>query len=417
MSDCRLGPDGRTFLAVRPVQSLIRHEPSACRFLIAHAQSSLGNGIGYVSLLLLAYERLRSPWAIALVLLADWLPAMLLGPVLGALADRWSRRGCMIAGDVLRAVAFTGLVLVGGFAPMLGFALLAGVGSALFFPAALSALPDMVEREHVAPLTSTYGALSSIGQTVGPALAGVMVAIASPEAALLVNAATFVVSIVVLAGLRLRAPAGAGAQVETGGPLAVVRSLPGVPALVGSVGALALFMGMLNVAEPLLITRDLAGAAAAFGAFVAVFGLGDVAGSLSAAEGRGETAMRRRYMAGLALVGAGLLGLAAAPALWVAIGVGGIAGFGLGLANANQRLLLQHIVPAHARGRVFGLADAACAWGMAISLVAAGSLVALTGVRPVLAVAGTGVIVAATATALVFSARTRLDAAASTAHA
>jgi MFS family permease len=397
---------------VRPVQSLIRHEPSACRFLIAHAQSSLGNGIGYVSLLLLAYERLRSPWAIALVLLADWLPAMVLGPMLGALADRTSRRGCMIAGDLLRAVAFSGLVLVGGFAPMLGFALLAGVGSALFFPAALSALPDMVEREHVAPLTSTYGALSSLGQTVGPALAGLTVAIASPEAALLVNAATFVVSIGVLAGLRVRAPERAsGDHDATGGAVAVVRALPGVPALLGSAAALTLFMGMLNVAEPLLITRDLAGAAVAFGVFVAVFGLGDVAGSLAAADGRDEQAMRRRYVLGLSLIGAGLLGLAASPAVWAAVAAGGVAGFGMGLSVANQRLLLQHTVPEHARGRVFGLADAAGAWGMALSLVAAGSLVALVGVRPVLAAAGAGVLAVTAATALVFSPRSRLEAA------
>jgi MFS family permease len=405
------------FSAVRPVQSLIRHEPSACRFLIAHAQSSLGNGIGYVSLLLLAYERLRSPWAIALVLLADWLPAMVLGPALGALGDRWSRRGCMMTADALRAVAFTGLVLIGGFAPMLGFALLAGVGSALFFPAALSALPDMVEREHVAPLTSTYGALSSIGQTVGPALAGVMVAIASPEAALLVNAATFVVSIAVLAALRVRAPERTDEAGEKTGAIAVVRALPGVPVLLGSVAALALFMGMLNVAEPLLITRDLAGAAAAFGVFVAVFGLGDVAGSLAAAEGRGEDAMRRRYVVGLSFVGAGLLGLAASPALWAAVAAGGVAGFGMGLSVANQRLLLQHTVPEHARGRVFGLADAAGAWGMALSLLAAGSLVALVGVRPVLAAAGAGVLAVTAATTFVFSARTRLDAVASTAQA
>ena len=39
---------------------------------MAHAQSSLGNGIAYVSLLLLAYERMRSPWAIGVVLLADY---------------------------------------------------------------------------------------------------------------------------------------------------------------------------------------------------------------------------------------------------------------------------------------------------------------------------------------------------------
>src|SRR3954463_12939172 len=102
MSDCSAQANCRWSRPVRAVLSLIRREPSARRFLVAHAQSSLGNGMGYVSLLLLAYGRLRSPWAVALVLLADWLPAMVLGPALGAIGDRWSRRGCMIVADALR---------------------------------------------------------------------------------------------------------------------------------------------------------------------------------------------------------------------------------------------------------------------------------------------------------------------------
>ena len=61
--------------------------------LAAVAQSVLGTGAGYVALLLVAYDRWRSPWAISLILLAEFLPPMLLGPVAGAAADRWSRRG------------------------------------------------------------------------------------------------------------------------------------------------------------------------------------------------------------------------------------------------------------------------------------------------------------------------------------
>src|SRR5215217_2812780 len=97
---------------MRSVIELLRHERRARVFFAALAQSALGTGAAYVALLLVALERFNSPWAIGLVLLADVVPAMLLGPLFGAFADRWSRRGCAVLADVLRAVAFLGLVVV-----------------------------------------------------------------------------------------------------------------------------------------------------------------------------------------------------------------------------------------------------------------------------------------------------------------
>ena len=124
---------------MRETFELLRHERRARIFFAALAQSALGTGAGYVALLLIAKDRFDSPWAISLVLLAELIPAMLFGPFFGALADRWSRRSCMIAADVMRAVAFLGIALVDGFAGTLAFALLAGIGTGIFTPAALAA--------------------------------------------------------------------------------------------------------------------------------------------------------------------------------------------------------------------------------------------------------------------------------------
>jgi len=54
-------------------------------FFIAQAQGAIGDGAGYVALLLLAYDRIGSAWAATALMLADFGPAMLLGPALGAL--------------------------------------------------------------------------------------------------------------------------------------------------------------------------------------------------------------------------------------------------------------------------------------------------------------------------------------------
>ena len=109
---------------MRQVFELLRTESRARLFFLALTQSAIGTGAGYVALVLIAYERYESAWAITLVLLADLLPAMLLGPVFGAAADRWSRRGCMVVSDVLRAIAFIGISLVDSYLATVALALL-----------------------------------------------------------------------------------------------------------------------------------------------------------------------------------------------------------------------------------------------------------------------------------------------------
>src|ERR1700754_674014 len=133
-----------------------RQEPAARRFLLAQSQGALGAGAGYVALMLLAYERIGSAWAATAVMLADLLPAMLLAPLFGLLADRTSRRGCAIAADVLRAAAFAGLAVAHGTAPMLAMALVAGAGTALFRPAAFALVPGLVAPERLAAVNGVY---------------------------------------------------------------------------------------------------------------------------------------------------------------------------------------------------------------------------------------------------------------------
>ena len=130
--------------------ALLRGEPRARRFFAAVAQSAFGTGAAYVAVVVLAYERLHSPLAITAVLLAQFLPAMLLGPIVGAAADRWPHRLLLVGADVLRAAAFAGLALAGGFAATVAFASLAGLGNAIFNPIVIPALPALVSRERSA---------------------------------------------------------------------------------------------------------------------------------------------------------------------------------------------------------------------------------------------------------------------------
>src|SRR4051812_49833186 len=108
------------------------------RFFTAHAQSCLGSGLAHVALPLIAYDHTRSAWAVTAVLIPDLLPAILFGPLFGALVDRIGWRVCAIASDLLRMVAFT-LVAFAHTLPWLVLgAALAGAGAPLFAPAGLA---------------------------------------------------------------------------------------------------------------------------------------------------------------------------------------------------------------------------------------------------------------------------------------
>jgi MFS family permease len=385
---------------VRTAAQLLRLEPQTRPFFAAHLQSSLGTGAAYVGLLLLAYERFHSPWAISLVLLADLLPAVVLGPLLGAAVDRWSRRACAVGADLVRAGAFAGLALVDSFAATVAFAALAGAGTGLFRPAVLAALPSLVSPARLAAATSLYSAIASADILLGPALGALVLLVAEPEALMAGNAATFLVSAAILVRLPFgrravrgdgEAPASLLAEARAG-MRAVVR-MRGVRAVIGASASVLLFAGLFNVAE-LPFARDELGAGdAQFSLLVGAFGLGIAAGSLAVGGERDQVELRRRFLLGLLLVGLGFAGSAAAPAYGVALGTFLVAGIGNGLVVVHERLLIQLSVPDALMGRVFAAGDALGYGLFTAAFLGAGALLTVMGTRPLLAISALGTLV------------------------
>ncbi len=152
--------------------------------------------------LLLAYEQLGSAWGATAVLIADLVPAMLLGPLLGGLIDRTSRLGCAIAAELIGALAFAGLVFAHGAMPLIALALAAGVGSALLRPATCALLPAVVTPASLSAANGLFGAVREIGQLIGPAVAAGAMLFSGPELVLALNAVTFAASALLLTRLR-----------------------------------------------------------------------------------------------------------------------------------------------------------------------------------------------------------------------
>jgi MFS family permease len=385
---------------VSDIVRLLRAEPPARLFFLALTQSALGTGAAYVALLLIAYERFRSPWAISLVLLADLLPAMLLGPVFGAAADRWSRKWCAVGADVIRAGAFIAIALVDDFALTVAFAALAGAGTALFTPATLAGLPSLVSKARVPAAMSLYGAIADLGFTAGPGLAAGFLLLAGPDDILFVNGVTFAASALILAGLRFGAPAPGARRAhgwlvpsllrEAREGLSVVARMRAIRVVIAGSTAALFFGGAFNVSELPFATDELGTSDTGYSVLVALFGLGFILGSLAGSGGGPPGRLRRRFLQGVMLMGLGFLLSGLVPELAIALVGFALAGFGNGLLLVHERLIVQEDVPDALMGRAFGVKDALASWAFGVAFVAAGYLLTLVSPRELVVVAGVG---------------------------
>jgi MFS family permease len=382
--------------SVSQVLAVMTTERRARWFLIASVQSAIGSGAATVGLVVIAYDRLHSPWALTVILLADFLPVMVLGPLVGAIVDRWSRRGCVIVSDALRAGAFAGIALVSSFDATVALAILGGIGTALFSPAALSALPSLVAPERRAAVTSLYGATRDLGRTLGPLLAAALFPLVGAETLMAVNGATFLISGVIIALIPFgdrKAPVferGYRALLRDAREgVDATRRITGVRVVLWASTAIIVFAAMVNVGE-LLLARKLGASSAGFAVLMAGVGVGVVLGSLLGAAGGALYVLKRRYLVALCLVGLGTVGLAASPAYGFALVAFMLMGFGNGAVVVHERLIFQAAVPERLMGRAFALLDTLGGWGFALAFIGAGGIIAALGTRGMFYLAGAG---------------------------
>jgi MFS family permease len=378
--------------------------PSLRRFFFAHFQSELGSGAAYVALVLVAYQRLHSGWAIALVLLAEFLPGIALGAPFGALADRLPRRRLLIAADLLRAGAFVGLAVIPSFPATVGLVLLVGMGSTLFRPAMNAALPEMVSEEQRSPATALFGVSFSVGMTVGPALTALVLLVGTPSLVLVANGVTFVVSAALLSSIRIDsgdrerpqpAPDEERASVwsSTFAGAKSAGRVPGLAMLLAVGAGTILASASMNVAEPLLATGPLHAGNSGYSLLAAVFGVAMAAGSMATSRaGTSVRSLRVWLMAGLALQGAGMIGSAMAPTLGWAAASFALTGAGNSLIAGPEIRLLQELAGDRLLGRVFGLRDTLGNLAFVLAFLSAGAVLAALGVRAVFAIGGLSLI-------------------------
>lgn len=374
--------------------------PAARRFFAAHAQSSLGTGLALLALPLIALDRFGSAMAVSAVLLPELLPAIVLGPLVGALVDRVGWRRCAGVAEVLRCVGFAVVVLAGTLPAMMLGALLAGIGSALFSPSALASLTRIARSDRRAASLAVFGALDDAGTTVGPALGGVLLAVVAPTALLGLNAVSYAISALIIFTLpvadavpaasdRRRVPRSLLADARAG--LREVARRGEVRVLLWSSTSVVLCIGVTSVSEVILAREVLHVGGTGLALMISAGGVGMMLGSLTARfTSAGPWRWRHAYLLGVGAMAIELVACSAlrAPALIVlSLFVGGL---GNGAALVHDRLLLASSAPESLHGRLFSLQRMCIAGAFATSFIGAGALITAIGVRHTLLVAGVG---------------------------
>ncbi len=282
--------------------------PAFRRLWASQLISEIGDWSARLVLSVLVYARTGSAATTGLVTTASLVPWLGPGQLLTSLSERWPRRRVMVVADLARAVAFAVAVVPLPVPVLLGVVFCAGLATPPFEAARSALRPEIIP----APLFPAAGALSSITQdltlTVGYVTGGVLLAVLGEQEALLVNAVSFAVSAVLVAGLP-------GASAPRKGSAGVAPLLEGWralrcdPVIVRAVllvtASLLAATSLVAVAAPLVL-RLLTAGPARVGVLVALAGAASIAAT-AAVPTRNDPALLLRWAAAFALVGGAVL--------------------------------------------------------------------------------------------------------------
>jgi len=370
----------------------------------AQLGSVIGDQLARVALAVLVFDRTGSAGLSAVTYALTFLPDVVSGPMLSWLADRFPRRAVMVWCDVARA-GLVALMAIPGAPVWVLCALLVAVQllAAPFQSARAALLPDILTGDKYVLASSVSNVTAQAAQLAGFVAGGTLVAAFGTSQALVVDAATFALSgLLIRIGVRDRrmSPATDGA-----GQLGWWRSLSAGAALVWRDRRLRYLIALACVAGFYITVEGLAapyaaaigGGPLAVGLLLAANPAGQMVGMLLLAR---VAPARRLAMMGPMAVGSCLPLIACVlhPGLWFTVALWVVSGLCSSYQLAANASFVQS-VPSAVRGQAFGLARTALIVSQGLGVLAAGTAADQWHPGSVVAVAGAvGVVVAVGAT-------------------
>ena len=354
------------------------------RLLVGEFVSSIGDWLYLVAILIVVYAEAQSPLLLGIVGAARVVPYLVLSVPAGIVADRFDRRLVLLVTDVARGAIMVVLTIATALgAPVLVIVLLAIVAtcfSAFFSPTIGAYLPSLVPDERdLAPANSAWATLDNLAYVVGPAIGGIVIALGGLPVAFALNALTFGVIAVVLAGLPRSQPASAPSEASpvatTDDPSALEDAAPdhGPPARsplrdpavaraalgIGAISATGSFvfggLGLLTVVVAVALGSGEAGT----GALNAAMGVGGFVGAAVAGVLAIRASLPIAVAAGTAVTALGVALFGLSPSLAMAAAALAVAAAGGLVVDVASTTLFQRVVPDAVRGRVLGAVETA----------------------------------------------------------
>ncbi|MEP7287636.1 MAG: MFS transporter [Chloroflexota bacterium] len=377
---------------------LLRKNPGYLRLWMAQAVSLLGDWFTTIALstLVVRYSN-GSGLAVSGLLLARFVPPFLVGPFAGVLVDRLNRKHLLIFSDVVRTfVALTFLLAKGPGQLWLIYALtiIQFSLSALFEPCRSALIPSLVGQEDLVPANTLGSVTWSVMLAAGAAIGGIVTAVLGTPTALIIDAATFACSALLIVTITPRAVAAASHTLPihdaNGLPLRLgdgrgfidglryVAQHPATAAVMlvkagGNIGNFDLLLVIYST-QMFVIGENGTGS---LGILYAAFGAGAVLGPvvLNRFNDNSVRRMRRLIIVGYVWVASGWLLFGLAPTLLLAILAVLVKAAGSSIYWTYSSVILQKIVPDDFLGRVFALDQAGFQLAVSFSALITGWLI------------------------------------------
>jgi MFS family permease len=368
---------------------------------LAYLVNEMGNWLGEIALAILVYDQTQSPLATAALFCAMHFTPALLAPPLVSRVESWPVRIVLPGLYATEALVFVALALtVDSFALVAVLALavldgsLASAARALTRAAATAVLaPADQLREGNALLNIAF----TVGAAGGPAIAGIVVAGAGVETALIADAISFmaVAGLLVIAR-RLSLPDSDEPETpwttRLRNGLTYVRERPTLRRLLGAQALAFVFFALVIPIEVVFAKETLEAGDAGYGALLAAWGVGMVAGSFVFAALR-KVPLRTLLAGSTLAIGIAYLGTAVSPTLAIACAASVVGGLGNGVQWIGLVTEVQELTRASYQARVLALLEALASAMPGIGFLLGGAIAAIFSPRLSYAVAGAGVIV------------------------
>jgi MFS family permease len=378
--------------------------PGFKRLTTAYFANELGNWLGEVALAVVVFELTDSPIATAGLFVAMQFVPALTTPFLIARIDGWDHRRALSTLYAAEAVAFCAMALLATEETFLlaGILTIAAVDGTLATAArARSRAAASAILEPAALLREGNGILNvgfTAGAAAGPALAGLLVATAGAQAALLADAASFLVVAALLATSSVlgRAADEDSERVSWTDRLrlgfAYVRERPVLRRLLAAESIAFVFFALVLPIEVAFAKETLDAGDFGYGLMLASWGAGMVLGSLLFSGLRGAS-LASLLIGGTAAIGLAYLGTALAPTLLFACAASVVGGAGNGVQWVAVVTAIQEFTAEAYQARVLGLLESLASGLSGIGFLLGGAIAALASPRASFAVAGVGVLV------------------------